>query len=90
MYIYNLCNDYFSKPGIISGFELTYSDSENMIHFSFFTMQVFSPRLKIVISKYNTRSILKSKGMRAIFQKKTKKRAKTFLKRAKKGKIFEN
>ena len=61
-----------------------------MIHFSFFTVQFFSPRLKVMISKHNTRSILKSEGMCAIFQKKTKKRAKTFLERAKKGKIFEN
>ena len=61
-----------------------------MIHFSFFAMQFFSPRLKIMISKHNARSILKSKGIHAVFQKKTKKRAKTFLKRAKKGKIFEN
>ena len=33
---------------------------------------------------------LESKGMRAIFQKKGKKEQKKYLKRAKRGKIFEN
>ena len=33
---------------------------------------------------------LESKGMRAIFSEKGQKRAKKYLKRAKRGKIFEN
>ena len=37
-----------------------------------------------------SRPILESKGMHTILQKKGKKRAKTCLKRAKRGKIFEN
>ena len=34
-----------------SGFELTYRDSGNTIHFSFFTIQVFPPTQKITIPK---------------------------------------
>ena len=36
-----------------SGFELTYCNSGNTIHFSFFSMQFFPPSLKIAIPKYN-------------------------------------
>ena len=36
-----------------TGFKLTYGDSENSIHFLFFTMQFFPPSLKIVIPKHN-------------------------------------
>ena len=34
-----------------AGFELTYRDSQNTIHFSFFTIQFFPPSLKITIPK---------------------------------------
>ena len=35
-----------------TGFELTYRDSGNTIHFSIFTMQIFPPSQKITIPKY--------------------------------------
>ena len=38
---------------IKSGFKLTYRDSGNMIHFSFFMSQFLSPGQKITISKHN-------------------------------------
>ena len=37
-----------------AGFELTYRDSENTIHFSFFTTPFLPPSQKISISKHNT------------------------------------
>ena len=39
-----------------AGFELTYRDSRNMIHFSFFTMQLFTLSLKITIPKHNIKN----------------------------------
>ena len=38
---------------IKSGFKLTYRDSGNTIHFSFFMSQFLSPGQKITISKHN-------------------------------------
>ena len=43
----------FEWGGICTGFELTYRDSGNAIHFSFFTTQFFPLRLKITIPKDN-------------------------------------
>ena len=36
-----------------SGYELTYCDSGNKIHFSFLMMQFFTPTQKIIVPKYN-------------------------------------
>ena len=36
-------------------FELTYCDSVNTIHFSFFMLQFFRPSLKIMIPKHNAK-----------------------------------
>ena len=38
-----------------TGFELTYRDSGNTIHFSFFTTQFFPPSLKVMIPKHNVK-----------------------------------
>ena len=38
---------------ITTGLELMYRDSENMIHFSIFTTQIFPSSQKIMILKYN-------------------------------------
>ena len=38
---------------LIQGFELMYRDSGNTIDFSFFTMQIFPPSLKITVLKQN-------------------------------------
>ena len=39
----------------MSGFELTYCDSGNMIRFSFSALQFFPTSLKILIPKHNIR-----------------------------------
>ena len=43
----------FTFPFLLfqSGFKLTYRDSANTIHFSFFTIQLLPPTQKIAISK---------------------------------------
>ena len=41
---------------IVTGLELMYRDSGNVIHFLFFTMQFFPPILKTTIPKYNIKN----------------------------------
>ena len=41
------------EEDIVSGFQLTYCDLGNTIHFSIFMMQIFPPSQKITIPEYN-------------------------------------